>query len=205
MRQASTEYITEAAKRIGPVYCLFLFADFGATAGIFALWNGLGIKKWRGQDYNSGLNFVSVEGGSENADGTTEPMNFSIGWKDQATHKDFVKDALNARTGGIAFVAQGFMSDTGDIISEPIYRWYGRVGVPKIVESARVQDGGSTIYVSCTAEETRSDRDRPLKFRITHASQLAFDPTDKGLEYQPGLSAEDLLWGDLYYKERHSP
>lgn len=205
MRDATTAFIAEAAKQYGATLALFLRADFGPDAGVFALWNGFGVKQWVGIDHFSGLNLVSVEGGAENADGSTEPMEFKIGWKDVSTLKDWVQAAKLAKSGGRAYLARGFISDTGDIVADPIYIWSGRVGVPSVAEGPRQNDGSRSITVSCTCEQDMADKDRPLKFRITHASQLMFDPSDRGLAMQAKLSSEDLQWGLFYYKEEHSP
>jgi hypothetical protein len=172
---------------------------------VLRLWSGRGTKVWNGNTYYSGLGLISVEGGGENTDGTTEPLTFSIAWKDVATQRDFVQDALKARTGGIAKYAVGHLTSAGAVIVDPIYLWTGRLSTPVIQEGARSDGQAGTLTIAVTCEEFLADRDRSTRFRITHASQLDFDSSDLGLQYQALLGEQDLKWGDLYYKEEHSP
>lgn len=198
MRDATPGYITQATRQMGAVYLEFLYADFGPDAGEIALWNGVGVKTWRGIDYSSGLGYIKAEGGGENIDMTTEPLTFSLAWQDLTTGRDLAQAALTAQSGRRAWLAQGFMDDLGNIIVDPIYLWYGRVGTPSIELGPIDESGARTLVISCTAEENISDRDRSVRFRITYANQLNKYPFDKGLQYQGALDKQDLQWGELY-------
>lgn len=201
MRQATDAFAAEAAKRYGAYYCRFLKADFGVAAGIMALWDGPGAKRWNGVTFLSGLSLIEIKPGAEDASGATAPLTFSLTWRDLSTQKDLIAAAKLARPGGTVWMAEGFVSPFGDLIRDPIYAWVGRVGPPVVTEGAADGKQAGAITISVTCEQFTADQDRPLRFRMTPASQLEFDPSDKGLMYQPGLSVAKKDWGILFYSE----
>jgi hypothetical protein len=203
VRETTDEFAAEAGKRIGAVYCRFLSAEFGPAAGVLRLWDGPGTKRWNGVDFLSGLSLIDIKPGDEDASGATHPLNFSLTWRDQSTQKDLIAEVKKARPNGKVWMAEGFISPYGDLIRDPIYAWVGRAGPPVVQEGAREGPSAGAITISVTCEQFIADQDRALRFRMTPASQLEFDESDKGLMYQPGLSIAKKDWGVLFYNEVH--
>lgn len=201
-RFASTAFQTEAALRAGAVRCDFLEADFGVGAGVLRLWTGVGEKTWNAVVWYSGLGLIAVRGGAEKADGTTEPLTFTLAMRDKAEAVDLVAKALAARTAGKVRAWRGWLDRTsGAVVVDPIPRSLARISLIQIQEAAANDSGAPPVTISVTAEQHMSDRDRSLHYRVTHASQMEFDATDLGLVYQATVADDDLKWGDLFYHE----
>jgi hypothetical protein len=200
-RLVSAAFAVENAKRAGAVRVDFLEADFGQPdPGFFRLWTGVGVKTWGGHDFWSGLGLVLVRPGAEKADGSTDPTTFSLALRDRASGADFVAAAMGAKTGGLVRVWRGWLVPTGGaVVAEPLPRSIARISNVRVEESPAAEGAAGPVVVSVSAEMVTANQDRSQRFRITNASQLEFDPTDRGLIYQ--ATNEPLLWGDLFYKK----
>jgi hypothetical protein len=176
-----------------------LEADFGPTTGYLRLWTGIGVLAVDGFDWFGGAQLVEIEDGPESVEGSVGNFVFSLPWRDPVTMRDYIEDAKNATSGGLAYWREAHMAPDGSLTSDPVPMWRGRISSIRIAEQSVSSTGGRGIVVSVTCGDDAAPADRAEVYRVTDSTQRKIDPTDKGLEYLSTLGNIEIKWGGLWY------
>lgn len=183
MRSITSNVLVElSAGRCRPFY----MAAIQFLSGTSYLWTGIGNITWNSQTWVGLGSLAQVSAISQNSDVSAENITLVL----SGIPADLVSQAISeCRQNYSVQVWLGFMSDSNQIIVDPVLLFLGHMDVPT------VQDGGDTCTISITAENPLVDLQRSSSRRYTHDDQQIAFPGDKGFQFVPSIQTWNGVWG----------
>lgn len=163
-----------------------IFFEGEFASGTVRLWSGLGEIGWAGQSWSGAgalLGLGSIEETSEVVAGGTSVSLSGI-------PLDLVQMAIaEARQGLPGRVWLGLLTVEGQIISDPVLAFAGRLDVPEITDDAE------SCRITISYESRLIDLNTARSWRYTHESQQVLHPGDLGFEYVTAIQDREITWG----------
>jgi hypothetical protein len=172
--------ITES-ERVEP----FLMFEGDFIDGEIRIWTGYGDINWNGQIWNGTGTLLSVSNVFEDNEVSAKGMTITLNGIPQEMIGLVLSDC---RQGADGRVYLGFLS-AGQIVSDPILFFEGKLDVPVIDEGAEVSS------ISISYESRLIDLMRPRESRFTDEDQKREFPGDLGCEFVVSLQDKNIKWG----------
>lgn len=83
----------------------------------------------------------------------------------------------------------GLLTETREVIADPVQAFTGRLDVPEIA------DAGDSCTLTISYENRLLDLQTPRNWRYTHESQQVLAPGDLGFEFVAAIQDKEITWG----------
>lgn len=178
MREAVT------APVVRPV--LFVYADFPDATVRF--WSGLGVIEWDGQTWYGAGSMLAIEDITETTDSAQNGLSAKLSGIPSSI---FTSVSLGNYQNRAAAVWLGAMDEQAQLMMEPINFFRG------VLDSDQIEDDGTNVVITISAESRLSDHLRARVFRYSHEDQQTLYPSanDLGLEFVAALQDAEIKWG----------
>lgn len=163
---------------------VFLVSIAYATETVYA-WTGIGDLSWSGHTWKGvgSLGNVSsiTEGSSVQANGIT----LTLTGIDPTLLPESMQDVSSC---GVAQVYLGFVTESGELVSDPIPAYLGLTDQPEI------NLGTDTVTIAISIENRLSQLNRARGGRLTDQDQRCRYPNDKSLSFVKNLQDQHISW-----------
>lgn len=163
----------------------FLLFEGDFIDGTVRAWSGYGDLTWNGEVWTGTGTMLSVSDIGEDNEVSAKGINIVL----NGIPSEIISLALaSCRQGADGRVYLGFLS-AGQVVSDPILLFEGKLDVPVIDESAE------TSSISISYESRLIDLLRPRESRFTDEDQKQAFSGDRGCEFVVALQDKNIKWG----------
>lgn len=166
--------------------CPVVFFEGEFASGTVRIWTGLGEVSWDGKTW-TGLGGLLSFGAIEE---TNQVVASGTMLSLSAVPVDLVALAISeAQQGKPGRLWLGLLSETGEIIADPVKAFAGRLDVPEITDNA------TTCTLTLSYESRLIDLTIARAWRYTSESQQVLHPGDRGFDYVTTIQDKEITWG----------
>lgn len=163
-----------------------MFFEGQFASGYLRLWTGSSDILWNGETWTGAGGLIGFSGVDEGSGVVARGVTVSLSGVPVAMVSAAIGDAQQGLPGR-AWIA--LLAADGQIISDPLQVFAGRLDVPTIT------DGADTCTVTISYESRLIDLNRARELRYTHEVQQQLYPGDMGFEYVTSIQDKNLQWG----------
>jgi hypothetical protein len=163
-----------------------IFFEGEFASGWVRLWSGLGDVSWNGRTWSGAGSLLGIGSIEETEEVVAGGTAVSL----SGVPLDLVQLAIaEARQGLPGRLWLGLLTETGEIIADPVQAFSGRLDVPEIADDA------NTCTITISYESRLIDLNTARSWRYTHESQQSLYPGDRGFEYVTAIQDREITWG----------
>lgn len=170
------------AKVLRPIVLVDLLFDSGAVH----LWNGNGSLTNNSNEYIGAGTLLSISAISEKTDLTATGASITLDGIKQSLLTISLTEPYQNR---VAIIRLGAMNELGDVISDPVVMFQGKMDVMTIEESGQA----SIITIQCESKFMQLDRAKARRY--TAEDQKIDHPTDTFFDYMAKIQEMPIPWG----------
>ena len=184
MSRDITAAVTEALEGSDLRPAIFFEGEF--PSGAVRIWTGVGEISWDGKLWTGVGTLLGFGALEETSDVVASGATLSL----SGVPLDLVSLAITeARQGLPGRIWLELMTETREVIADPVQAFYGRLDVPEL------QDDGQSCTISLSYESRLIDLGTPRSWRYTHESQQVLYPGDLGFSHVTSIQDQEITWG----------
>ena len=171
-----------AATSLSPVILVKLNFD---TVPLY-VWSGLSDLSWDGHTWTGAGNLLNIGTIEESTEVKAVGSSITLSGLPQTIISAALSEDYQGRE---ATIWLGALDSSGNVISDPVIIFSGRMDVMTIQES------GQSASISITVENRLIDFERAKIRRYTDQDQKIDYPNDKGFEFVAAIQDKEIVWG----------
>jgi len=150
------------------------------------LWSGVGDLDWDSETWTGAGNLMSFGSLEETTEVRAIGTSITLNGLNQSVISAALTEDYQGRT---ATIWLGAMDESGNVVSDPVIIFGGRMDVMTI------EEGAEDVSINITVENRLIDFERTKIRRYTDQDQKIDYPNDKGFEFVAAIQEKEIVWG----------